>query len=69
MDAKLSTKEGFIGKSVRPQSLKCYGYANLEEEVCLTDPTLTRKASSDAIWVIVPQTDTGRRAENAQALR
>lgn len=33
------------------------------------DPTLTGKSPSDVIKVIVPQTDTGRRAENAKALR
>jgi hypothetical protein len=49
MDAKLSIREGFIGKSVRPLSLKCYGHVNLEEEICSTDPTLTRKAPSDVI--------------------
>ena len=49
MDAKLSTKESFIGKSVRLQALKCYGYANLEEEVYSTESTLTRKASSELL--------------------
>jgi hypothetical protein len=49
MDAKLSIKESFIGKSVRLQALKCYGHVNSEEEICLTEPTLTRKASSDVI--------------------
>ena len=49
MDAKLSTKESFIGKSVELLSLKCYGHVNLKEEICLTDPTLTRKTPSDAI--------------------
>ena len=49
MDAKLSIKESSIGKSVELLSLKCYGHINLKEEICLTDPTLTRKASSDVI--------------------
>ena len=49
MDAKLSTKESFIGKSVELLSLKCDGYINSKEEICSADPTLTRKASSDAI--------------------
>ena len=49
MDAKLSIKESSIGKSVELLSLKCYGHINLEEEICLTESTLTRKASSDVI--------------------
>ena len=49
MDVKLSTKECFIGKSVKLQSLKCDGYINLKEEVYSADPTLTRKVSSDVI--------------------
>jgi hypothetical protein len=49
MDAKLSIKEDFIGKSVKSQSLKCYGHVNLKEEICLTDSTLTRKASSELL--------------------
>ena len=49
MDAKLSIKESSIGKSVELLSLKCYGYINLKEEIYLTEPTLTRKASSDVI--------------------
>ena len=47
MDAKLSIKESFTGKSVELLSLKCYGYINLKEEIYLTDPTLTRKASGE----------------------
>jgi hypothetical protein len=49
MDAKLSTKESLIGKSVRLLSLKCYGYINLEEEIYSADPTLTGKTPSDVI--------------------
>ena len=49
MDAKLSIKECFIGKSVKLQSLKCYGYVNLKEEMYSVDPTLTRKTSSDVV--------------------
>ena len=49
MDAKLSIKESFVGKSARLLSLKCYGHVNSKEEICSTDLTLTRKASSDVI--------------------
>ena len=47
MDVKLSTKEGFIGKSVKPFNLKCYGYVNLKEEMYFAETTLTRKSSSE----------------------
>ena len=47
MDAKLSTKMSFIGKSVKLLSLKCNGYINFNKKIYLTDPTLTRKSSSE----------------------
>ena len=47
MDAKLSTKRSFIGKSVKLLSLKCDGCINLYREVYFADSTLTRKASSE----------------------
>ena len=34
----------------------------------VTDPMLPRKASSESIMVIVPQTDSGGRGENPKAL-
>ena len=44
---KLSSKRSFIGKSVKLLSLSCDEYANFNKNAYLTDPTLTRKASSE----------------------
>ena len=44
------------------------GMLILSEEMCSTDPTLTRKTSSELYRVIVPQTDTGRRARECSGV-
>ena len=47
MDAKLSAKRSFVGKSAKLLTLKYDGHFNLSGEMCSADPTLTRKASSE----------------------
>ena len=68
MDVNLSMQGDRIGKSVWSLILKYDEHINFNGEMCLADPTLTRKASSDVVKVIVPQTDTGRQEEYSKAL-
>ena len=69
MDVVLSIWKSIVGKSAILLSLTCNECINSYEKMYASDPALARKPSMQVLFVIVPQTDTGRRAENAQALR